>query len=175
MNLLLAAISGVLGALAFPKAHLWPLAFLFLAPLFIAVKRSASSKETILSSCVFGLFYFGALFNGITELYFYVSFWAYVAWIGLVLFQSLFIAAFCLLAEKMIKQEESRLRDLFIIPSVWVIIEWIRALGPFGVTGGGVGYSLATVLPLIQISSITGVYGVSFVALLSNLVVLWPP
>ena len=170
MNLLLAAISGVLGALAFPKAHLWPLAFLFLAPLFIAVKRSASPKETVLSSFVFGLFYFGALFNGITELYFYVSFWAYVAWMGLVLFQSLFIAAFCLLAEKMIKREEGRLRDLFIVPSVWVIIEWIRALGPFGVTGGGVGYSLATVLPLIQISSITGVYGVSFVALLSNLV-----
>jgi apolipoprotein N-acyltransferase len=156
--------------MAFPKAHLWTLAFLFLVPLFFAVKRSASPKETVLSSYVFGLFYFGALFNGITELYFYVSFWAYVAWIGLVLFQSLFIAGFCLLTEKIIKQEDGRLHDLFIVPSVWGVIEWIRALGPFGVTGGGVGYSLATALPLIQISSITGVYGVSFIALLSNLI-----
>jgi apolipoprotein N-acyltransferase len=55
-----------------------------------------------------------------------------------------------------------------LVPVLWVAIEWLRAWGPFGVTGGDVGYSQAQFLPLIQIASFTSVYGVSFLVVLAN-------
>jgi apolipoprotein N-acyltransferase len=47
-------------------------------------------------------------------------------------------------------------------------MEWIRSLGPYGVTGGGLGYSQTSFLPILQIAGIAGVYGITFLIVLFN-------
>jgi len=140
-----------------------------LVPLFLAVKKSRKLSEIILLSFLFGIFYFGILFEGIVELFAFISFTAYFAWFALAVFQSLFIVLFSAVVYKVYdKAEKSSMLLLFLIPSLWVVIEWIRTLGTFGVSGGTLGYSLAGVVPIIQIAGFSGVYGVSFIIVLVN-------
>jgi len=169
MNFLLVAVSGILGALAFPKAGIWFLSFFFLVPFLISLFRAGSIKESFLLGMTFGLFYFGILFAGLSELYLYVSFFCYVAWLGLVVFESLFVAVFCVMFHLFFKEHSKSLSGLFIVASAWTALEWVRSFGEFGLSGGTIGYCLANVLPLIQIASILGVYGVSFLLVMFNI------
>lgn len=157
-----------MGALAFPKASLWFLSFIFLVPFFVSLQRVKSARGSFLLGMTFGLFYFGILFAGLSELYLYVSFFAYAAWLGLVALESSFTGLFALLFYLFFRRRAGGLLKLFAVPATWVVIEWLRSLGEFGVSGGVVGYSLAGVRPLIQVASIFGVFGVSFFLVLIN-------
>jgi apolipoprotein N-acyltransferase len=59
-----------------------------------------------------------------------------------------------------------------IFPSIWVLCEYLRSLGEMSFPWNLIGYSLAPVLPLSQAASITGVYGLSFLVVLGN-VLAW--
>jgi apolipoprotein N-acyltransferase len=172
MGIFLPIAAGVLGALAYPKASLWPLIFVFLVPLFIAFDRSRSLKEVLKGTVLFSLFYFGILFYGMSELYPYISFWAYFAWLGLVFFQMLYVFIFSIAFFKINSGDFTDVQKLLLLPSIWIVLEWLRSsLFSYGVAGGVLGYSLAGVLPIAQLASITGVWGVSFVVVLVNLLI----
>jgi apolipoprotein N-acyltransferase len=51
---------------------------------------------------------------------------------------------------------------------LWALIEWLRSLGQYGVTGGGLSYSQAEFLPVLQIAAILGSYGISFFIVFVN-------
>jgi apolipoprotein N-acyltransferase len=53
-----------------------------------------------------------------------------------------------------------------------VVVEYLRTLGPYGVTAGGLGYSQTQFLPMLQIARFGGAYGVSFFVLLVNGLIL---
>ena len=57
---------------------------------------------------------------------------------------------------------------LIVAAPLWVALEWIRGWLMGGFPWGLVGYSQYSVLPLIQIAEITGVYGVSFLVVAVN-------
>lgn len=55
---------------------------------------------------------------------------------------------------------------LIALPAAWVSIEYVRNLtGPHG-TGGSIAYSQLRFLPFLQLASVTGPWGMSFVLLL---------
>jgi apolipoprotein N-acyltransferase len=56
-------------------------------------------------------------------------------------------------------------------PALWVALEWIRAQALSGFPWASLGYSQYLNRPLIQVSEITSVYGVSFALVLGNVVV----
>ncbi len=168
MSILFAAVSGILGALAFPKMSLWPLAFVFLVPFFVSLYRASSLKRSALLGLVFGLVYFGIIFNGISELYLYVSLFAYLGWLFLITLQSLFIVVFSVGFKYFVNEQDPGSLALYSIPAIWVILEWARALGPFGVGGGAAGYALVKIPALIQIASVFGLYAVSFIVVWAN-------
>ncbi len=58
-----------------------------------------------------------------------------------------------------------------LAPCLWVSLEYVRTYALSGVPWGLLGYSQFQWLPIIQIASITGVYGVSFLIVLVNVVV----
>lgn len=72
------------------------------------------------------------------------------------------------------------LKFLFLIPSLWILFEYLRAwgfglfwLGPESLLGphwtfGNLAYSLAESAPLLQLASVGGIYGLSFLAVLFN-------
>ncbi len=175
MSFVLSIISGILSALPFINFSLFPIIWISIVPFLIVLYRAKNEKESILYGFIFGIFFFGINLYWVTELSQYVSFWAYLAWAVLIFGQSIFIVVFSFILYRFVisrRKEYSRAwRKVFWIfaPSViWVSLEWIRSLGPYGVTGGGLGYSQAFFIPLIQIASVTGVYGISFLIVFFN-------
>ncbi len=61
-----------------------------------------------------------------------------------------------------------------LAPCLWVSLEYVRTCALSGIPWGLLGYSQVQWLPIIQIASITGVYGVSFLIVLVNVAVFLP-
>ena len=64
----------------------------------------------------------------------------------------------------------TRLRGWCVIafPAWWICVEYAKSLGEISFPWNFIGYSLTPLLPLSQISSITGIYGMSFIVILGN-------
>ena len=155
-------ISAILTALAFPKFDLPYLAWFSLSILFISIGRSKTPKDGTKIGFLFGLIFFGFILFWITSLYEYVGFFAYIGWIFLVIFQSLFIALFGYIVKRF------NLSHTLYEPVIWVLLEVIRGLGFLGLTSGIIGLSQANNTTVIQISSFYSIYGVSFILVLAN-------
>ncbi|MBD3320407.1 MAG: apolipoprotein N-acyltransferase [Chitinivibrionales bacterium] len=56
-----------------------------------------------------------------------------------------------------------------LFPSVWVAIEFCRSITQIAFPWALLGYSVAPVVPLAQLSSVVGVYGFSFIIMLGNM------
>ncbi len=79
-----------------------------------------------------------------------------------------FISYLLFLAPVLWLYKRNRKLGFFIFPTAWVLFDFIRTGGFLGYPWGMVGSSQYAFLPLIQIASITGIWGVSFVVLLVN-------
>ncbi len=58
-----------------------------------------------------------------------------------------------------------------LFPALWICIEYGRTLGDMSFPWALLGYSLTPVLPVAQLASVTGVYGLSFLIVLANVLV----
>lgn len=54
------------------------------------------------------------------------------------------------------------------MPIAWVCVEYLRSIGPLGFAWGLLGHTQWRNLPLIQIASVTGVYGISFLLAMAS-------
>lgn len=151
-------------ALCFPKFNLWPLAWVALIPLFVDIYKKKTAREAAVSGFVFGLVFFSINLFWINTLIEFGGPFVPLGWILLVVDESLYVAAACYLISF------SKRLNLLILALVWVGIEYLRSLGPFGITAGTIGYSQASFLPIAQLASFSMVYGVSFLVVLVNAV-----
>ena len=119
-----------------------------------------SWKPAILCGVAFGMGFFIGLLYWIGE-------FGYLPWIALAIFQMIFILCFTVSA-KLIGQRLGLWGRFILLPSLWVLFEYIRSLGMFGFTWGDLGYSQYKVLPIIRYASYAGVWGVSFLLAMSN-------
>ena len=67
--------------------------------------------------------------------------------------------------------EERGISPLLSFPVLWVASEYARAYLFSGFPWASLGYSQYRILPLIQVADITGVYGLSFLIVLANVVI----
>ncbi len=103
-----------------------------------------------------------------TSLFRFVKWWIALGWVSLVLYQTIFILAFVIFYRLGRIASPTFFGNAIGLAGLWTFVEWLRAWGPFGVTGGDLGYSQAPLLPLIQIASFVSVYGISFMIALLN-------
>jgi len=127
-------------------------------------------RTTLACGLAFGAGFFGC------HLY-WIAIFGKLPWLGLTLFQSLYIVAW-VLAVRYAGIRQGPWGRLLLLPSAWVCMEWLRSIGMLGFTWGDIGYSQHQLLPLIQIASLTGVWGVSFLiaawnAMLANIATYW--
>jgi apolipoprotein N-acyltransferase len=159
----LAAASGVLLALSFPKFGYPPLAWIALAPLLVALTRHVSLPRAFALGLTTGAIYFGGTLywmSGVMarygELHLMVAilinalFVAYVA---------LFPALFAVLMRRL--TVVLGVGALPAAPFVWTATELGRTHLFSGFPWVLLGYSQVTVLPIAQAASIVGVFGVS--------------
>ncbi len=158
-SLLIAFISGPILTLAFPRTNAYPLAWIALVPLFHFSVRKGW-RAAALHGFVFGLGFFGSLLH-------WISVFGILPWIALAVVQAFYTAGFALSA-RLIAGRLGGWGRLIVLPALWVSFEWLRALGLLGFTWGDVGYSQAYAGLVVQLASITGVWGVSFFAAAIN-------
>ena len=167
---LLALLSGVLLALSFPKPGISPLAWFAFVPLFAAA-AGAAPKTTFKLGFVAGaaayagvLYWLNIVMITYGKLPASVSCTLYLTLVG-------YLALYPALVLWMTREGEARgIPALCSFPLFWVGCELVRSYLLTGFPWADLGYSQYRTLPLIQISDLTGVYGVSFLVAFANVV-----
>lgn len=167
---LLALASGVLLALSFPLPGVSALAWIAFVPLFLAAERVSprlSFRLGFTAGCAAYagiLYWLNVVMMQYGKLHWSVSLTLYLVLVG---YLALYPGAVLWLVRRC---DGRRIPLLCSFPLLWVTGEAVRAYVLTGFPWGSLGYTQYRTLPLIQISDLTGVYGVSFLIALANVV-----
>lgn len=175
-NFFLATLSGLLLWIAFPGGGgLWPLIFVALVP-FLFVIRNSSIKNCILGGLTCGLVhYLSLLYWVVIVLGKYGGMPWFISLQGLVLlalYMSFYLIAFAVIARSFISDLPMWL-VVWLLPALWVGIDWGRGLFLTGLPWMDIGYSLYEVPYLLQIADLGGHHAVSFIIVLTNTVLFY--
>jgi apolipoprotein N-acyltransferase len=164
IQLIIAALGGALFALAFPPAALWPLAFVAVAPLIWLLRAAKAGRGALLG------FVYGAVGYGVTLSWIY-RFGA-GAWVALTILCALSTAVIGALSP-LVLREGKPLVSAMGFAALWTVVDFTRGAWPFGgFTWGALGISQADNRATVRLASITGVWGVTFVVVLANALVV---
>lgn len=161
-EILLSILSAFFLTLSFPTFNLEFLAWFALVPLLTAIKDKSPGFSFILCFLT-GISFFMGVFSwindvrGFTVLYFFI----------LGIYLGSYFGIFGLLLTFISKR--SGFSFPIIAPALWVSLEYLRSHAGFlALPWALLGHSQYLNLPIIQISSFTGAYGVSFLIILIN-------
>ncbi|HYW82333.1 MAG TPA: apolipoprotein N-acyltransferase [Spirochaetia bacterium] len=163
----LSMLSGILYALAFPSfmrtAGLPPLGWVCLVPLLLCLSEVPAG---------WGIMY--GTFAGVLQTMI-SNYWLGTFNLLTLQFVSLITALEYVpfMAVSLLILRRSRGAGFIVFPAAWTVFDWLRSMGFLGYPWGMLGASQYSVIPVIQISSLTGVWGVTFLLVLCNSVVAW--
>ncbi len=166
-DLVFAVLSGFLGAAAFPKIE-WPfMAWIALIPLLAVLARKGARKRW-LAGWIAGTVYYGILLYWIPAVPSHYAGMPMTLSLGVYLLLILVLgASWALFGLAFAFLHRRRPGAAFAAaPFLWVGIEYILTHVLTGFPWGLFGLSQYRNLPFIQISAVTGIYGVSFILVL---------
>lgn len=167
---LLAIFSGLLLALSFPSPGLSILAWGAIVPLLAAV-RDQSPKITFKLGLLAGFIAYAGIFYWLNIVMTTYGKLPLVVSIFLTLVMAAYLALYVAAAVALARFGEDRGIPLPLgLPVSWVALEFLRAFFLTGFPWATFGYTQYRTLPLIQIADMTGVYGLSFLLVLTNVV-----
>jgi len=172
--------TGILLFLSFPGVvGLWPVAWVALVPLLLAVKNVRPGTAARLGFLAGMVHYVSLLYWIIIVLgkYGYLPLWVSIPGLLLLsLYMSSYLALFCAIISRFWKQREILL--VWVAPLLWVGLDFVRSFLFSGFPWQDLGYSQYKALLLIQTADLTGHFGITFHIVLVNsvaalLFVLW--
>jgi apolipoprotein N-acyltransferase len=160
-----ALLSGALLALSFPRFGHPAFAWIALVPLLVALSRRVPPLRAFYLGLTSGLVYFiGTIYWTGSVIRTFGGLAAPVALLGMLLLAftlALFPAVTALITARLVRRAGTA--ALLLMPAAWVATEYARGF-PF-IFGGfpwvPLGNSQVTVLPVAQLASVVGVYGLS--------------
>jgi apolipoprotein N-acyltransferase len=163
--------SGLALAAAFPSLDWEPLAWVGLVPLFTAIRGQTPGRAFRLGWLTGFAFYIATTYwVGYTIIHFTSVSWPVAA--GIVVLMASALACYHGAFAAGVRFFERGGRDAtWLAPALWVTLEWLRGWFFIGFPWGALGYSQYRFHDLVQIVEVTGVYGVSAVLVLFNVVV----
>jgi len=167
---LLAIASGILIALSFPNAGISFLAWFALIPLLIALE-GASLRTAFRIGFTCGLSAYTIVLYWINIV---ITHYGHLPWavsVPLYLMLTAWLAFFYGLATLVARYgEQIGHKTAFTLPVAWVAGDFIRSFLLTGFPWAMLGHSQYRILPLIQIADVTGVYGITLLIVLANVV-----
>ena len=154
-ELSLCLLSAILLALSFAPSQYWILAWVSFIPLFFALDNKSAKRAFLLSYFTGIVFWAGTVYWLI-----HVTLFGQIL---LILYLALYFGLFGLLISRSFAK-----CSLLFIPSLWVILEYLRSHLLTGFPWALLGYSQYVNLPVIQIADIAGVWLVSFLIMFVN-------
>jgi apolipoprotein N-acyltransferase len=165
----MAFLSAALLILSFPDLNLWPLAWVGLVPVLVAVARRAEPCAGFVLGWLTGvLFFYGSCYWLTYSMVRYGHLPPFIAYLLLII-PVVIVSLFPALCMAVLARAVRRwgVRALFAAPFLWAALEWAR-LGLTGQLWNAIGYSQAYHPALIQTARWGGVYLVGFLILLVN-------
>lgn len=164
-----ALLSGLMIILAFPALDIYPVAWLALVPLLLSLWEK-NAKKAFWTGYAFGVIYFFGtvywIYHSIS-VYGGISFWASLVIVFLLcLYLAVYPGIFSLIFAVIIRK--TKLPAVLVAPVFWVVLEFIRSYALTGFPWSSMGYSQYRFLTMIQVSDITGIYGISFLVVAVN-------
>ena len=166
-GLRLAILAGLLLFLANPPVGLWPLAWFAVAPAIVSVCRARHTRQAAWRGYVFGWAFLGPTWYwvGLTVNAWTRSSIGWLAWAALTAILAGFYALWGALAWNIARRTSDGWR-IIAIGAAWVVVEWMRTLGPLSMPWAQLSYTQWRFPPLLQGADVTGAYGISFALLL---------
>ncbi len=166
-----AALSGLVLAAAFPNYNIAGLAWIAPA-LMLACAHGKSLRESFRIGYVAGFAFWLPTLSWLLEIP--VTGFPILGWVALSAFLAIYPAAWVWLMAGQLKNENwsQRFRSSLLGAAAWVALEMIRSRFLSGFPWDTIGSSQWQLTPLIQIASVTGVYGVSFLVVWMSLSLL---
>ncbi|MFO7807645.1 MAG: apolipoprotein N-acyltransferase, partial [Candidatus Moraniibacteriota bacterium] len=162
-DLLLAAASGVLTALSFPKFDFSFLAWISLIPLFFALLNK-SPKQSFLLGLIGGISFNAILIYWIPDVpSHYGNFsvgMSFLIFLVFVLYLALYWALFSWLFARMWRVYPRLV--FLLVPFIWTSLEYILTHLLTGFPWGLLGYTQYKNIWFLQLASLSGIYGLSF-------------
>ncbi len=162
-DIILSLISGALLVPGFPPFDLYPVAWIAIVPLLMAL-RGKNLKSSFAAGMMTGFVYYtGTMYWVYNSMYSYGNIPAGLSVLFVILLCSIlgaYVGLFSLLYRYV--SAGSRIPAFITVPVIWVSLELMRTYAFSGLPWSVLGYSQYKFLPLIQIADITGIYGISF-------------
>lgn len=161
-----AVSSGLLLGMAFPKWHLWPLAWVALAPLFCQAWNGRvleNFKRGFLSGFVFYLFLFQWLMTNV----YWAGGWAFIGYVTV----SAILGAYwgvMLGLWTWLRVRVPALGNALVMACLWAAMEFGQSRLFTGFGWGAAGYSQGANAGVLQLASLGSVFSISFVLALFN-------
>jgi apolipoprotein N-acyltransferase len=170
----ISALCGYFLTWAFPTNNVFFLAWCALIPFFYFVFTENSIKRLVLASICFAVPFYSVLISGFSVLQDVVPGGVIpAAMVVLIAAQAFFIVILVVLFKIMQRAQilegfGKNLLDVGTLTALWVVFDWLRSLGTFGNTIGGLAYSQYLNIVFIQLAKFSGPYGLTLVLVLSN-------
>ncbi len=159
-------LSALLLILSFPKFSFWPLAWFSLVPIFYGARRNTKWTTTFFHFYLFGFLFFLASVEWLRHV-------AYFGWMFVTTAYALYFGVFGLAVHWFWKRKHFFL-SLFVLPSCWCVLEWIRAeVYVWGFGWNLLAYSQAFNPTIAGIGSLIGGYGLSWLIVFANLAIFF--
>jgi len=160
-EILLCVFCGLLLILSYPNFNFWIFTWFGFVPLFFVLEGKSKRKAFFLAYLSGIIFWLGIIY--------WLVHVSLVGTILLILYLALYFGIFGLIFSTI--NYKLSTPNLLFIPSVWVLLEYIRGHLFGGFPWALLAYSQWKNLLLIQIADIFGAWGVSFWVMLINLII----
>ncbi len=166
----LAVLAGILLAASFPRPGLSILAWFAFIPLLLAIGKK-NPRQAFRLGFVAGLVAYAGIFYWVNIV---MTTYGKLPWlVSVCLFMLLaaYLALYTGAVAYLVRKGAAKgISPLISFPFLWTGFEFVRAFAMTGFPWASLGHSQYRTLPLIQIADVTGVYGVSFLIALANVV-----
>jgi apolipoprotein N-acyltransferase len=174
--LLLICLSTVLLFFSFPAISFSVLVFVFFVPFIYCLEKADSCRQGFVAGGMFGLLWIVFmgywLYPSLVHQYEKTPFMAivFIMISGVVPMGILFGVL-----GAVIKYFQSRYLFFFagVVPSLWVMSDYIKEIVPVMVPWGSIGYAVLPLKNVVQIADIVGIYGLAYWVVMINCLIYW--
>jgi len=140
---------------------LWPLMWVAAIPVLVLAAETASWRVAGASAAL------SMLLGSLTMLYYlhFVLHAPVTAWLIPFSIASLLFAAGVLLFRGLLHRG-AVFSAVIVLPAFWTVIEYLASFAPANGTAGSLAYTQVGFLPILQVASLTGPWGITFLLLL---------
>jgi apolipoprotein N-acyltransferase len=167
----LAVLSGLCLAASLPSLEIAPLAWIGLVPLLLAIRGRSLRTAFGLGWVTGTVFFLATCYWIVHTIGHYTNVPVVLAAAILLLMSSVLGCYHGAFALGLRWFERRRLPAVWLAPALWVTLEWLRGWFFIGFPWAALGYSQYRFHSLAQMAEVTGVYGVSAILVLFNVVV----